>query len=370
MAETLSARDVERLLTEPRGDVRANTAGKVADAFTAGLLSDEEAQIAQDIFAALARDAEVAVREALASSLMTSPDLPRDTAMMLARDIEQVAIPFLSVTEVLTDADLVALVQSESEAKQAAIAQRPVVSEAVSEAIVESGSEMAVAKLVANEGAQISERSFQDVMTRYRGNKAIDDSLCRRVDLPATVKEKLVAAFTAKLESVLRARNELQVDELSNVVAQIRERTTLEVIGQNTVEETERLAQDLLNSGRMTPSLILRALCTGDLLLFEVATALRANVPLQNARILIHDAGERGLEAVCQRASWPKHYLPAIQSALEVLKETDYDHGRNDRQRFVERVIERMLTGYQAGDEVLPEADMSYLCEKLQSFAA
>ena len=370
MAKTLTASDVERLLKEPRSEVRAQTVAKVADAFTTGQLNPEEAKIAEDIFASLARDTEVAVREALSQSLKFSPDLPRETALLLARDIEQVALPLLSATEVLTEDDLVALVQSQSAAKQAAIAQRQHVSEAVSEAIVESGNETAVAKLVANEGAQISERSFESVLTQFSGSKLVDESLSRRVVLPATVKEKLVAAFTEKLEGILRTRHEMSGNELSAVVSQIRERATVEVIGHNTVEETERLANELLSSGRMTPSLILRALCTGDLLLFEVATALRAKVPLQNARILIHDGGGRGLEAVCQRASWPKHYLPAIQAALEVLKETHYDFGSNDRQRFVERVIERMLTGFHAGDEVLPEADVSYLCEKLQSFAA
>ncbi len=370
MVQTLSAQDVERLLQEPRPDVRAGTASKVADAFAAGFMSDEESQIARDIFDRLARDTEVAVRAALAESLMSAPNLPRQTALLLAKDVEQVALPFLTVTEVLNDEDLIALVETQSAAKQAAIAERRHVSEAVSDAIVHCGNEVAVAKLVANEGAEISERSFEHVMVNYNGSALVDESLCRRVALPPTVKEKLVAAFTAKLEGYLRTRHDFPVDDLSTLVSQIRERATVEVIGHNTVEETERLAQDLLNSGRMTPSLILRALCTGDLLLFEVATALRAKVPLQNARILIHDAGGRGLEAVCQRASWPKHYLPAIRAALAVLKETDYDAGRNDRQRFVERVIERMLTGFDAGEEVLPEADVSYLCEKLQTFAA
>ena len=47
----------------------------------------------------------------------------------------------------------------------------------------------------------------------------------------------------------------------------------------------------LRRNGRLTPSLMLRALCMGDVAILEASLSLLGKVPLTNARLLIHDAG-------------------------------------------------------------------------------
>ena len=66
MAGMLTEADVQRLMSSPSGDVRAETAEKIAVAFDAGKLTDRERELAEEIFRVMMRDVEVMVREALA----------------------------------------------------------------------------------------------------------------------------------------------------------------------------------------------------------------------------------------------------------------------------------------------------------------
>ena len=107
--------------------------------------------------------------------------------------------------------------------------------------------------------------------------------------------------------------------------------------------------------------LVLRALCVGDLAFFEMAMAVMADIPVINARILIHDAGPKGLVSLYQRARMPPRLMPATRVALDVVCGTEFDGGEHDRERYRSRVIIRILTQF----EDLPQEDLDYLLDKL-----
>ena len=94
-SERLSQADISRLLSDPSPRTRAETTSRIAAQFDAQALSPSERRIAEDIFRTLVRDTEVLVREALAAHLKSTPDLPHDVALSLARDVDTVALPVL-----------------------------------------------------------------------------------------------------------------------------------------------------------------------------------------------------------------------------------------------------------------------------------
>src|SRR5688500_5450989 len=99
MAQLLTEADVKRLITNPSGEVRAETAAKVAEAFEQGALSASERALAEQIFRVMVQDAEIKVRESLASHLKSSANLPHDIAVRMAKDVEQVALPVLEFSK-------------------------------------------------------------------------------------------------------------------------------------------------------------------------------------------------------------------------------------------------------------------------------
>jgi uncharacterized protein (DUF2336 family) len=119
----------------------------------------------------------------------------------------------------------------------------------------------------------------------------------------------------------------------------------------------------LSQTGRLSPSLILRALCTGDIDLYESAMATLAGVPVENARVLIYDAGPRGLKSLHEKAGLPPKLIPALRTALETLNETLAEGREWDRRRFQQAVLERILSD----PEFLDEADADYLLVRLNS---
>ncbi len=369
--ERLTQADVARLLDDSSPRARAQTTAKIAAEFDAASLSEAERQIAEQIFRTLVKDTEVLVREALSAHLKATPELPHDVALALARDVDSVALPVLKFSEVLTDDDLIGIVRGQEPAKQVAIAQRSGVSEAVSDALVETGNEAAVAQLVGNEGAELSEGALDRVIEDFKDSTSVSDSLARRPNLPPIIAERVVSALTERLQAYLVSKHDVSADVASTLIFQARERATVTLIDYGSSEaELENLIDQLHHKERLTPSLLLRALCVGDLNFFERAMSKLTDLPLQNVRILIHDKGMLGLEPLYLRARMPKSLFPAFRAAISLVVETDYDGGRNERQRYVEKIMERMLTKFEDPETRIAADDIEYLMAKLQQIAA
>lgn len=368
---SLTQADVTRLLSDSSPRTRARTTAKIAAEFDAAALSEAERRIAEDIFRTLVKDTEVLVREALAAHLKSTPELPHDVALALARDVDSVALPVLKFSEVLTDDDLIEIVRGQEPAKQVAIAQRTGVSEAVSDALVDTGNEVAVAHLVGNEGAALSEDAFERVIDNYNESTSVADSLARRPNLPPAISERVVSALSERLQAYLVAEHDVSPDIASTLILQARERATATLIdyGSNDAD-LESLIEQLDRKERLTPSLLLRVLCVGDLNFFERAMSKLTNLPLPNVRILIHDKGMLGLEPLYMRAGLPQGLYPAFRAAVSLVVETDYDGGPNDRRRYVERIMERMLTKFEDPTVCIAPDDIEYLMAKLRQLAA
>jgi len=367
----LTKEDVAKLMADPSPEVRAETTAKIASQFQVEALSPAERQIAEEIFRKLVKDVEVRVRESLAAHLKNSPDLPHDVAMALANDVDSVSLPMLKFSEVLTDEDLVEIARDQGEAKQVAIAQRPSVSPRVADALIDTGNERAVARLVANDGAKLTEQALGRVMDEYQESEAVSDSLSRRPSMPASISAQLVEALSERLQDFLLQKHDVSPDVASNLILQARERATMSLVDYGSTDtELENLVDQLARKDRLSASLLLRALCMGDMSFFERALARLASLPLQNARILIHDHGGLGLESVYMKAGLPKRLYPAFRAGIELSDETDYDGGHNDRSRFIERMLERILTQFEDPLSRMTQEDIDYLMGKLDQVAA
>jgi len=361
MASSLTQADVARLLAEPSPSVRAEVADKLAREIDSTTLTEAELQLATDIVRVMSRDVELAVRRALSENLRRAKHLPHDVAVRLAEDVEAVALPILSDSPVLTDADLLAIVHQGSGAKQAAIAGRDNVSEQVADALTTKGSEAAIAALMGNATARITEASLGTAIDRFAASERVKASMVHRTNLPASIAERLVVLVSDKLQSYLVGHHELPLSLATDMVLQSRERATLHFSLGSSEQELERLVRQMHRNQRLTPLLVLRALCLGDLAFFEMALAMMAHIPVHNARILIHDAGPNGLASLYEKAGMPPRLLAAVRVAVDVVRGTEFDGGERDRERHRSRVITRILTQF----EDLPQEDLDYLLDKL-----
>lgn len=363
----LSFTDVQALLADPVPAQRAKVVGQLAIEIDGGRLSKTEWGLALEIMRAMAADAELMVRHSVAASLKHSASLPRDLALKLANDDASVALPILENSLVLTDDDLISILADGNGAKQVAIARRPEVSETLASAIVDTGNAAAVSTLVSNEGAVLSEQVLQKTIDRYGRFETVKAAMVHRSELPVTITERLVSLVSERMKVVLAARHKLPADMATDIILDARERATIGLLSkETTTEDTHALIQQMHASGRLTPSLVLRALCSGDIRFVEDAMAEIAGTSADKASMLIHDAGKMGLKALYQKCQFPEPLFPAFRVAIDVIQDTEFDGGEHDRQRFSRRVIERILTKFQ--DMEAP--DLDYLLGKLKKLEA
>ncbi|WP_201239826.1 DUF2336 domain-containing protein [Rhodothalassium salexigens] len=360
--EKLTEQDVSRLLTDPSVDNRAGTVEKLGRVLENTRLSDSERRIAEDIFRTLARDMEVRVRQALSESIRHNPDVPHDIAEGLARDVAEVATPVLESSAVLTDADLMDIVQSKPIDYSAAIARRSTVSEAVSDALAETGDVDVIATLMGNDGAQIADATFDKVVDRHGDDPRVNDPMIGRRHLPLRTAERLVALVSDQLRQRLLTRHELPADVAADILTTGRERATMGLVGPLAGQTDVMALVDALHAnGRLTDTIIIRALCMGDTVFFETALAKRAGIPVSNAFKLIHDRGDLALERLFDSAEMPEDLLPVARVGVEVADELA-DTAGDDRTQIRKKTIERVLTQL---DETIDPDNFDYLINRL-----
>jgi uncharacterized protein (DUF2336 family) len=362
----LSQADVARLLAEPSIPMRSELAAKMALEIDSAQLTPDELAIAQDIARIMAQDVAQVVRQALAESLRHAAHLPREVALRLANDVEAVALPILSASPALTDDDLIAILRRATVPQQQAIASRPEVSEPVSDAVIATAEEGAVATLMRNKGAHIAEPSLHRAVDRFPASVAVKTGMVHRASLPISVAERLVVVVSEDLRRYLLSHHALSATVAADLVLQSRERAVIGLSLRASREDLTTLIRQMQRHRRLTPSLILRALCMGDLAFFEIALAVRAGVPVENAQILVHDAGGNGLASLYRKADLPESLLPVFRVAVDAANSTGLDGGERDFERYRSRVITRVLSQC---EDFGPE-DLEYLVGKLGDLLA
>ncbi|MFN3212076.1 MAG: DUF2336 domain-containing protein [Henriciella sp.] len=366
MRPELSESDLIRLMKGESSEERATVAHRLCRRIATDVLSEDERLFAEEIIQVLAKDTAELVRRTLAVTLRNSPRLPHTVATQLAQDVESVAIPVLENSPVFNDEELIELVLSVTAAKQAAIAGRTKVSSTLAEVICEHAGEMAVETISGNPGAELTDRAFEHTIERFPANENMHENLVMRDHIPVHIAEKMVSLVSGQVFDMLINRHELPAQMAIDLAAGARERATIDLVEQaDRTNDMSRFVSQLNLNGRLTHSLIMRALCVGHMHFVEHALAELSGVPHARAWLMIHDAGPLGLQAIFDRAGLHRKLLPAFRAAVTVYHELELDGGTNDKARFRMRMIERVLTQFQA----IPKDDLDYLLEKLDAYA-
>lgn len=351
----LSRSDVERLARATSAKARVDVAGKVADSYAKGHLGGKEKDVAVEIFRLLARDAEVRVREQLSKHLHACEDLPHDVALKLAHDIEQVSIPVLEFSNVLGDTDLISVIQSSHQlAKLSAVARREIVTEYVSDALLSTRQDSVAVTLMENTGAEISEHSLLHTVEAMADRESVIEAMMERGGLPLVCVEKIFMTVSTELKKKLAAQYHMSRHLIEGKLEYAREMTTLGVSGRSDGVNVEALVKHMHNQRKLTSSIVIRGLCVGDVAFFEHAMAELTDVPLENVRRLMLDAGPNGFKALYRLSPLPPAYYEAVKKLLDLALEAT--HNGNERpEDFSARIIDNIvMNGYDLSIEYMP----------------
>ncbi|NBB16241.1 DUF2336 domain-containing protein [Caulobacter sp. SLTY] len=354
--------DVRTLLKGATADERALAAHKLCRTIDREALTEADRVKAHEILRVMASDATELVRRALAVTLKSSPLVPRDVAVKLARDVESVCLPLLNFSPAFTDDDLSEIVRLGGPVRQLAIAKRPELSEKVTASIVEHGVEAAVETAAANDNATFSERTLTRALQRFEKSEKVLAAVAYRNVLPPAVTEKLISLVSDQLREHLLSHHPIRPDLAMQIAIGTRERAIIDLVDQTgRTADPKAFAMHLNRAGRLTPSLLLRALVQGHMSFFECGVAELAGVPHHRTWLMIHDAGPLGLRAIYERAGLPARLYAAFRVAVDTYHTMEFDGGARDRERFQERMLQRFLTQAQTAQR----EDVDYMLDKL-----
>lgn len=351
----LSYTDVEQLSRAPSPVTRAEVAAKIAENFAKGRFGGREKDIAVEIFRLLARDAEVQVRATLSQRLKTCSELPHDIALQLAQDIEQVSVPLLEFSNILNDDDLVAIVESSHEvAKLTAIARRKLVQPSVADALLRTRNPIVATTVIRNPGAYMEEHSLLQAIEAMSAQESVIEALMERGGLPVVCVEKIFMSVSDALKKRLAGQYHMSRHLIEGQLEYVQEMHTLGMAERSGAVDVAALVRHLHSQHKLTSSIVIRALCVGDLRFFEQAMSLWTGVPVENVRNLMLDAGEDGFKSLYRLSPLPPTYFEAVRTLLNLVLELSRN-GREIPADFSRRVVDSIMEkGYDLTIEYMP----------------
>jgi len=353
------------LRNAPAGE-RADATRALARAYLYSDLSETDRAAAEGAMIMLLDDPSPLVRRALADVFAASEQAPPTVVHSLAGDQADVASPVLERSPLFLDADLVEAVATGEPARQVAIAGRAFLPCAVSAAIAEVGCAEACLVLIENPDAEIVPFSLDRIVARHGHLSAIRDALLTRDDLPAPTRQALVAKLSQTLAEFVASRAWLSEERARRIAKEACEKATVTLAAESPDSEVRPLIRHLRESGQLTGGLVLRALLSGNLALFEEALADLTDMPLARVAGIVHDRRGAPLRALYDKAGLPAAAYPAFREAIEAIREDGFQGELGGESRLKRRIIERVLT--RCEDAAL--GDVEPLLTLLRRFAA
>jgi uncharacterized protein (DUF2336 family) len=337
---------------------RAEATAALARAYLHSDLSVDDLAAAEGAMIMLLDDPSPLVRRALASVIAGAPNAPPIVVHALATDQPEIAAPVLELSLLLDDADLVDLVATAHPQSQAAIARRTMLPRSLAAAIAEVGLEDACIALLDNADADIAQFSIDRIVERFGHLASIRETLLAREDITTSTRQALLSKLSQTLAGFVSARQWMGSEHAEHAAREACEKATVALAAETPYEDIAALVQHLRQSGQLTAGMILRALLSGNVVLFEEAMAELSDMQIDRVASYIHDRNISGFRALYHKAGLPAVAYPAFREAITGMREglLNGEQGGAARlkPRMVERVLERCaLEGGQATTSLL-----------------
>jgi uncharacterized protein (DUF2336 family) len=324
---------------------RAAATSALARAYLYSDLSADDRAAAEGAMIMLLDDVSPLVRRALAQALADNECAPPTIIHALSTDRPDIAAIVLGRSPLFIDAELVDLVATSGPIVQVAIAERRLLPRSVAAAIAEVGSSDACLVLVENVEAEIALFSIDRIVERFGHIAQVREALFARDDLPASTRQALVNTLSRLLADFVAGREWLEKDRAHRAAKEACEKATIALAADSPDGEMRLLIRHLCESGQLTAGLILRALLSGNIALFEEALVELSDLPLDRVQGLVHDKRGAGFRALYDKAGLPASAYPAFREAIEAMREAVHLGEPGDGSRLKRRMIERVLTG-------------------------
>jgi uncharacterized protein (DUF2336 family) len=263
---------------------RAEVLRRVTDLFMAGSgkFSDEQIDLFDGVMGKLVENIELAARAAFGNRLARACDAPGKVIRALAfDDAIEVAAPVHAHSPRLDDATLVENARTKGQGHLLAISGRSVLTEAVTDILVDRGNHQVVASTVGNSGAKFSTSGMSTLVKRAQDNGDLALRVWSRPDIARLDLVRLFAQASEMVRSKLEAADPRQAALIRAAVAEASEQIQATARADSS-EHAQALAhvRSLHMLGQLDEARLLGFVRDGYFDRTVVALSLMCNIPI------------------------------------------------------------------------------------------
>lgn len=326
----------------PPGE-RAEATSALARAYLYSDLSADDLAAAEGAMIMLLDDASPLVRRAMAEAFASAEGAPQIVVHALASDQPDVALPILAHSPLLVEDDLVDLIATGDTVVQVAIAGRQFLTRGLAAAIAEVGSAEACLTLLENPELDAAPFSLDRIIERFGHLAPIRENLMARDDLSMAMRHALLTKLSQTLAGFVAARHWLGPEHAEFTTREACEKATVALAADTSYDEVGALVQHLRQTGQLTAGMLLRALLSGNVVLFEEALAELSGMSIDRVTAYIHDKSISGFRALYREAGLPDVAYPAFREALSAMRAGLLVGEQGGASRLKRRMVERVL---------------------------
>jgi len=302
--------ELERVVQHGSRAKRTETLQRITSLFLDGAstYNDLHVDLFDDVFGLLIKEIENKARAELSTHLAPVSNAPVQVLRTLAKDDDiAIAGPILKLAPRLSEADLVDVAKTKSQAHLQAISARRVLGEAVTDVLVGRGDREVARRVADNRGARISEMGFSRLVKRAADDGILAEKVGQRPDIPAPMFRELLTRATAVVHKRLLASAAPEVkSEIRSVLAKVSKEVGARV-GPRDYSAAQRVVLNLNRAGQMNEAALATFCNDGKFEEVVVGLAALAKVPITVVDRLMGGDRPDPVLILCKAAglAWP-----------------------------------------------------------------
>lgn len=305
--------------------------------------ADSERRAVIPCLVKLASDPNPEVRAILAEALASVPDLHPDVVFTIVASEDDYALPFLAATPALDSWRMVAILRVGDQARQITIARRADVGDDAIDEISRKCDAEVVCALLDNRLADLTHDNCRTIYAKLGREPAIMERLINRADLPVDIRIMQARQASRRILRLVTDRGWLNPGDADEVIGDAADSTVLDLIAATDEGDLTDAIGFMAGKNLLTPALVLRAACLGDMHVVEQALAHLAGVSLKRAEGMMYGGRLGGGRALLKRAGLPASCHVVLHAAISVERELRDEEADSDAEDFGRRLIAAMM---------------------------
>ena len=208
-AETVpTLEELQAWARDPSREKWRNLIGALTDLFIENIEADssEYGDAFAEVICRMLDDVATEVRKELSERVAPMESFPGQVVRRLANDEQaEVAMPMLEHSPVLTEKDLIGVIEMMLPDHTRAISRRKKLNEKLTDVLVRRGDAEAVRSMAANPGAKFSPKTYRIVAEKAKTDVDLQESLVSREDLTHVISLQITPFLSEELKARLRA---------------------------------------------------------------------------------------------------------------------------------------------------------------------